>query len=206
MITWHNCGQPRRKSLLASPGPGPGSGPGPGPVNVFITIFISHQKSIAHTKRSRRKAMDRLTGCVSDRAQYGLTPAPPPPLRLCPWQREAFKLRLLTFLTACCGASRCAVDVAEKANKLNVLRIIIFAVRRTRINISTVASRSPSHCSHCAHSTLKAVSDVAGRGVAGGSYSGAWLIIKCMWFILECASLTLAPQSRRQNQADKLLH
>lgn len=151
--------------------------------------------------------MDRLTGCVSDRAQYGLTPAPPPPLRLCPWQREAFKLRLLTFLTACCGASRCAVDVAEKANKLNVLRIIIFAVRRTRINISTVASPSHcAHCSHCAHSTLKAVSDVVGRGVAGGSYSGAWLIIKCMWFILECASLTLAPQSRRQNQADKLLH
>lgn len=200
MITWHNYGHVGRKSLLASPGPGPG----PGPVNVFITIFISHQKSIAHTKRSRRKAMDRLTGCVSDRAQYGLTPAPPPPLPLCPWQREAFKLRLLTFLTACCGASRCAVDVAEKANKLNVLRIIIFAVRRTRINISTVAS--PSHCAHCAHSTLKAVSDVVGRSVAGGSYSGAWLIIKCMWFILECASLTLAPQSRRQNQADKLLH
>lgn len=133
------------------------------------------------------------------------SPAPPAPPRPCPWHREAFKLRLLTFLTACCGASRCAVDVAvaEKANKPNVLRIIIFAVRRTRINISTVAS--PSHCAHC---TLKAVS--AGRsmrgGVAGGSYSGAWFIIKCMWFILECASLTLASQSKRQNQADKLLH
>lgn len=150
--------------------------------------------------------MDRLTGCVSDRAQYGLTPAPPPPLPLCPWQREAFKLRLLTFLTACCGASRCAVDVAvvvvvaEKANKLNVLRIIIFAVRRTRINISTVAS--PSHCAHCAHSTLKAVSDVAGRGVAGGSYSGAWLIIKCMWFILEAH---LSRSHRRAGDKTKLI-
>lgn len=50
MITWHNYGQAGRKSLLASPGPG--SDPGPGPVNVFITIFISHQKSIAHTKKA----------------------------------------------------------------------------------------------------------------------------------------------------------
>lgn len=98
---------------------------------------------------------------------------PPAPPRPCPWYREAFKLRLLTFLTACCGASRCAVDVvvavAEKANKPNVLRIIIFAVRRTRINISTVAS--PSHCAPCTH---KAVS--AGRSMGGGWQGEATLV------------------------------
>lgn len=111
-------------------------------------------------------------------------------------------MRLLTFLTACCGASRCAVAVAvavaEKANKPNVLRIIIFAVRRIRINISTVASQPVP-------TVLVAAAEPEGGGFPFPTTALVRHQMHVVYLGVRISHACLA-ETRRQNQADKLRH
>lgn len=161
---------------------------GRSPVNVFITIFISHQKSIAHTK----KKAEKREAPPMDQGPVWTTASPPVALLLALW-----------------GVQIALVNIFDRL--LRGLALRRKSQQTERVTHNNFRSASHSHkyfngCFSCSAHCTRTVHSGAGEREGAVASPLVRHQMHVVYLGVRISHARLAAETKRQNQADKRLH